>query len=259
MENKKILIVEDDAVLGDIIFRKLSANNYQAKLIKDGEEGLRQVKEFKPDLVLLDIVLPKMNGYEFLEALRKDTEIANTAVIVLSNSGQPVEISRVLALGVKDYLIKADLSPDEVLSKVEHEFAATGNSSQSGTDFTDGVKILVVEDDVFLQDLLSRKLSREKCELFYANDGQVALDMIQKEKPTIILLDLLLPTMDGFEVLKKIRENPDFKTTPVMILSNLGRKEDLDKATELGATDFLIKANFSMDEIISRIKKVLKK
>ena len=108
---KKVLLIEDDVFLGDVLLEKLKKEDYDAHISRDGAEGLEKIKELKPDLVLLDIILPTMNGYEILEAKLKDPSIAKIPVIIISNSGQPVEINRALTLGVKDYFIKAQFDP----------------------------------------------------------------------------------------------------------------------------------------------------
>jgi CheY-like chemotaxis protein len=104
---KKILIIEDDVFLGDVLNQKLGSEGFETMLSSDGQAGYQKIKSFAPDLILLDIILPNMNGYEILEAKQKDPAIAHIPVIIVSNSGQPVEINRALALGVKDYLVKA--------------------------------------------------------------------------------------------------------------------------------------------------------
>src|SRR3989344_5011868 len=147
---KKILIIEDDSFLGDVLVQKLKGEGFDVSLSRDGAEGLNKMKELKPDLILLDIILPSMNGYEILEAKQIDPQVASIPVIVISNSGQPVEISRVLALGVKDYLVKAQFDPEDVLAKVKLQFAkenaVMGNVEvgvdTSTTDNLSGKKIL---------------------------------------------------------------------------------------------------------------------
>ena len=118
-------------------------------------------------------------------------------------------------------------------------------------------KILVVEDDQFLRELIVQKLTNEKYEVLEASDGQHAITMVQEEHPDLVLLDLILPGVDGFEVLRKIREGTTTKAIPVIILSNLGEKEDIEKGKKLGATDYLIKAHFTPGEVVSRIKGIL--
>jgi DNA-binding response OmpR family regulator len=120
-------------------------------------------------------------------------------------------------------------------------------------------KILVVEDDKFLRELITQKLKREGHDVREAVDGEDGVRKIEEEKPDIILLDLILPGIDGFEVLAKIKENPERKDVPVIILSNLGQRDDVERGLKLGADDFLIKAHFTPGEIIEKIEAVLGK
>lgn len=116
-------------------------------------------------------------------------------------------------------------------------------------------KILVIEDDKFLRELIARKLREENYEVSEAVDGEEGFQKVQEEKPDLILLDLILPGIDGFEVLAKIKEDPTLAQIPVIILSNLGQRDDIEKGLRLGAIDFLVKAHFTPNEIIEKIKK----
>ena len=122
---------------------------------------------------------------------------------------------------------------------------------------TKPARILVVEDETFLVKIYSVKLKKEGFEVFIATDGESAVKMASEVKPDIILLDLILPKMNGFEALEKMRTNPDLKKTPVIVLSNLGQDEDIKRAESLGATDYLVKAKFSIQEVIAKIRAVL--
>lgn len=118
---KKILIIEDEEILSSLLEKKLKEVGYDVSLAYDGEEGLEKIKEEKPDLILLDIIMPKKGGFEVLEEMQKDEEMRMVPVVIISNSGQPVEISRALDLGVKDYLIKTQFDPKEVIDKVNKQ------------------------------------------------------------------------------------------------------------------------------------------
>ena len=118
-------------------------------------------------------------------------------------------------------------------------------------------KVLVVEDDSLLRDMLSQHLSKGEWSVLYAEDGQSALEIARADKPSIVLLDIMLPGMSGFEILAEMKKDPNLKDIPVVILSNLGQQEDIDKGLELGAVDFLIKSNFTLDEVTEKIKKLL--
>lgn len=115
---KKVLIVEDEQLIGDLLQKKLREEGYYVCMARDGEEGLRQIRDERPHLILLDIVLPRLNGFEVLAELKKDEELKRIPVIVISNSGQPIEIEKAKEAGVRDWLIKTEFDPQEVLEKV---------------------------------------------------------------------------------------------------------------------------------------------
>ena len=118
---KKVLIIEDEKILSGLLDKKLKEVGYETSLAYDGEEGLEKMRGEKPDLVLLDIIMPKKGGFEVLEEIQKDESIKDVPVVIISNSGQPVEISKALDLGVKDYLIKTQFDPKEVIDKVNKQ------------------------------------------------------------------------------------------------------------------------------------------
>lgn len=115
---KKILLVEDEEIMIDLLQKKLTKEGYEISVAKDGEEGLKAMREVKPDLILLDIIMPKIGGFEVMEEMGKDKNLKDIPVIVISNSGQPVEIDRAQQLGAKDWLIKTEFDPQEVVDKV---------------------------------------------------------------------------------------------------------------------------------------------
>jgi CheY-like chemotaxis protein len=252
-QKASILIVEDNDLLGDIILTKLTGSGYQAQLARDGLSALKRIEEGKFDLVLLDIVLPLMDGYEILEHMRKDPATANTAVIIISNSGQPVELERLRALGVKDYLIKADFTPEEVLKKIRSQLGEPAEYT-----WPEHFSMLVVEDDPFLKDLLSKKIGVTTNAL-YAMDGEEAIKLVAEKHPSLILLDILLPGIDGFEVLRQVRADPANKETIIIVLSNFNQDYDIKKAKDLGADDYLVKSNYTIDEVLTKVREHIAK
>jgi len=120
------------------------------------------------------------------------------------------------------------------------------------------IKILIVEDDFFLRKLCQKKLEKEGFEVFLAQDGNEGIEQAKKNIPDLILLDIILPGIDGFDVLKTLKNESSTKAIPIVLLSNLGQKEDIDKGSALGATDYLIKAHFSPQEIVDKVKEILK-
>lgn len=121
------------------------------------------------------------------------------------------------------------------------------------------VKILVVEDDDFLLQMYTTKLETENFKVLTAMNGNEALRTTEKDNPDLILLDLNLPEMDGFEVLKELKSKSETKDIPVLVLTNFAQKDDIDRCLDLGAEDYLIKAHFVPSEVIEKIKKILNK
>lgn len=118
-------------------------------------------------------------------------------------------------------------------------------------------KILVVEDDKFLRKVYESKLPKEGFQVISANDGEAGLEAMRKEKPDLVLLDLIMPKMTGFDVLVEVQKDAGLKKIPILVLSNLGQEEDMVKAKALGAKDFFIKSNFSIKEVVDKIKQHL--
>ncbi len=130
---KKIIIVEDEEILRNLLQKKLIAEGYEVEVAEDGEVGLSKIRANRPDLILLDIIMPKMNGIEMLEEMVKDESLKDIPVIVVSNSGQPVEIDRAQKLGARDWLVKTEFEPQEVIDKV---IALIGAGEKEDTEDT---------------------------------------------------------------------------------------------------------------------------
>ena len=118
-------------------------------------------------------------------------------------------------------------------------------------------KILFVEDEMALQKTFKDILNEEGYEMLSAFDGEIGLRLSKEKKPDLILLDLILPKIDGFEFLEKLKADPETKDIPVIILTNLERTEDIERALELGATTYLVKANYTLKEVVEKVKKGL--
>ncbi|PIS40663.1 MAG: response regulator [Candidatus Kerfeldbacteria bacterium CG08_land_8_20_14_0_20_43_14] len=118
--------------------------------------------------------------------------------------------------------------------------------------------VALIEDDLMIGEMYKAKFAKNGFEIQIATDGAAGLELVKKIKPDIILLDIIMPKLDGFEVLKQLRGNPDFKKTPVVMLTNLGQEEDMKKGRDLGATDYFVKTNFIPSAIVDKVKSLLK-
>lgn len=273
---KYIVLIEDEETLATLIAFKLRARKYRVAIAKNGVDGLALIRAEKPDLVLLDILLPLMNGLQVLEELHRQKFLPDLPVIIISNSGQSVEIDRALKFGIRDYLVKVNLNPDEVIDKVQQVFqiekkqkraapASDAHPSEELASFSTpsplpppAPSILIVEDDITLVGLLQKKLSHYGYEMLTASSVGDARRILEEKKIDCVLLDIILPDIDGFTFLTELKKHPVWKKIPVIIISNLGQNEEIAKGKALGAIDYIIKANVLPSDILKKIENVLK-
>ncbi len=263
-----IILAEDDVFLADVIKRKLELYSATVLTYTNGTECLEAIKFMHPQLVLLDIQLPGLNGYEILQNLYQSKITPDLPVIVISNSGQAVEIEKILQLGIRDYIVKANFEPEEVLAKIfdalnlkfektDETIALTIDELQSTSTIGDElVRVLVVEDDPLLRNMLSVKLSKSHCPYMFSNDGLQALELVEQFEPQVIVLDLMIPGKDGFTVLAELKADARFKAIPVVVFSNKSGDDEKAKALELGAHSFRMKALTDLNELVTELRKL---
>ncbi len=240
-----IFLIEDDEVLGGLLAKALVSEGYEVERCRDGEEGWQFLQKREPDLLLLDIVLPSKSGYEILEDMNKIGMLARVPAIIISNSGEPVQVSHSLALGVRDYLVKADLSVDEVLAKVKKHL-----SDSLATTVPDRrLKVLMVEDDTFLQDI-AEKVIGSTFDVRHAADGTTALTEVEAFSPDAILLDaMLLSGESGLEILEQLRKDEKTAKTAIIIFTNTAQEDVKKKALALGADGYVVKADLDITSL----------
>jgi DNA-binding response OmpR family regulator len=118
-------------------------------------------------------------------------------------------------------------------------------------------KILIIEDDTFLSNIYKTKLTKEGFSILMADNGEDGLALMKSEKPVLVLLDIMLPKMDGFEVLERVQKDAKLKKIPIVIMSNLGQDSDVEKGKTLGAVDYIVKSDTTLENVITTINKYL--
>ncbi len=264
--NKKyIALIEDDEILSGLLVKKLERSGYDVDIAKDGVTGLRLIAEKKPDLVLLDMMMPKLSGFGVLERLNAQKVIPDLPLVIISNSGQSIEIERAMKLGARDYLIKVNFDPNEVLEKVNRILKPETKTedapdTRKGKETSGSIKgaVLIVEDDLFLVELLEKKFQSQNYKTFRASDVKQARAVLEKNSVDVILLDVVLPGTDGLMFLAELKASDKTKDIGVVIISNLGQKEEMEKGVKAGALDYIVKAHVTPGEIVARIENLLK-
>lgn len=268
---KKILVIEDNAVVVRILQQYMK--NADFSIAAHPAESVTRAMEIKPDLILLDLMLPERGGMEILHDLKQNPSTKEIPVIIVSALASEEDIDNAKQGGAVDYIVKGMESINVVvakISKVIGEDVATKKISPEVTaEFIKPKNIkqrkelkskvvLFVEDDLFLvhayKDILEENQS---IRVWIAQDGDQALSYFSKKPPDLVLLDLMLPGKSGFEVLEAMRKHAGWKDVKVIILSNLGQSQDIERATKLGIVDYIIKANTRMSDIVARIEKIV--
>jgi PAS domain S-box-containing protein len=201
---KTILVIDDDPTVHDLMQRFLTKEGFQVASALNGEEGLALARKLQPDAITLDVMMPSMDGWAVLSGLKVDPELANIPVIMLTivdnkNMGY--------ALGASDYLTKP-IDRDR-LSAILKKHKCDRSS----------FPILLVEDDAATREMMRRMLEKEGCTVMEAENGCIALQRMADNQPELILLDLMMPEMDGFTFVNELQQNESWCSIPVVVLT----------------------------------------
>ncbi len=259
---EKILIALSDSNLATHLSEKLKLEGYIVIITENGDEAIKDMQLEMPDMALIDLVLPGKSGYDVLAEKTLDRLITKIPVIIVSNYGSTVEIKKIPSTpSIKDYIIRSHIEPEEIIKKISGIFGHTYNPEKSNSvarEKSVGKKILWIEDDKFLRSILIKKFESSGHIVLKAENGEEALSIISTETPDIMVIDILLPGLNGFDILQKIKMNEKFRNIPVIILSNINKPSDIDKAKALGAQKFLVKSSVSLNEIILEVEQLTK-
>jgi PAS domain S-box-containing protein len=234
-----VLVIDDDATARDLTRRILAKEGYEIVEAADGEAGLRAAKEYGPDLITLDILMPGMDGWTVLSRLKADPDVSSIPVVLLS----VVEDRNIgFALGATEYLTKP----------IDRKRLVEILKVHASTDAD--APVLVVEDDEATRTLLRRALEKEGRSVQEAENGRVALDRVADQRPSLILLDLMMPDMDGFEFLEALRQDGDRRSIPVIVITaKTLTEEDLQRLNG-GVQNVVQKHAHDQDELVAQVQ-----
>ncbi|MCS6861422.1 MAG: response regulator [Abditibacteriales bacterium] len=199
-----VLVIDDDATVHDLLRRFLSKEGFHVEGARGGEEGLRRARALRPAVITLDVMMPDMDGWTVLHALKADPDLAGIPVVMLTIVDDK---NRGFALGAADYLSKP-IDRDRLFAVL-----------RKYGDQRRAQPVLVVEDDAPTRALLRRTLEKEGWTVLEAENGRVALERIKECRPSLILLDLMMPEMDGFEFLQEMRQSAAWQSLPDVVIT----------------------------------------
>jgi signal transduction histidine kinase/CheY-like chemotaxis protein len=199
-----VLVIDDDPQARDLMVRFLQKEGFSPRTASDGRQGLLMAQQLRPSLITLDVMMPEVDGWSVLNALKADPELAKIPVMMLTLTD---EQDKGFALGAAEFVSKPVDYPR--LAALLREYCPTPGDRP----------ILVVEDDELSRHLLRRNLEKEGYSVLVAEDGRVALEMLRMHLPSVILLDLMMPEMDGFAFAHAVRERQDMRDVPIIVLT----------------------------------------
>ncbi len=237
-DKHRILIIDDDSINRTLMATCLEELGFTVHEAEDGMIGLEILQEMEFDLVLLDLLMPVMDGFEVLARMKSEKRLRHLPVIVTSGEMDQESIVRCIQMGAVDYMTKP-CDPVLLHIRVRNVFCSEGaapapNRNQAGT-------MLVVDDDTLYRTLLTTSLEEKGYIVAEAENGKQAWEMIQAGSYDLVFLDLLMPEMDGFEVLERIKSDGGTDHIPVIVVSGENDMESLVRCIEAGAADFLCK------------------
>jgi PAS domain S-box-containing protein len=199
-----VLVIDDEPTVRDLMKRLLSKEGFGVQTASGGEEGIRLARELLPNAITLDVLMPGMDGWSVLSALKADPELNDIPVILVTIIDDK---SLGYSLGASDYLTKP----------INRERLVTVLKKYK--DVPPACQVLVVEDDANMRDLLRRVLEKEGWAVTEAENGRVAIERIAEKQPALILLDLMMPEMDGFEFVTEVRKQKAWRPIPIIVIT----------------------------------------
>jgi two-component system, NtrC family, sensor kinase len=237
-----VLVIDDDATARELIADHLKAEGFSVVTAEGGMEGLKLAKELQPTAITLDVMMPDLDGWSVLAALRQNPELADIPVIMVSIVD---EHRRGIALGAAGYLTKP--IDRERLHRLIRRFQAP----------TPPTHVLMVEDDALQRERMLGWLERPQWIVREAANGREALNVLREEKPDVILLDLMMPEMDGFEVVAALQKNADWRKIPVIVITSLDLSAKDRERLNSGVQSVLVKEKFRPEDLVERIRRLV--
>ncbi len=231
-----------------------------------GQKGLSAALTLHPDIIIFEDTADDISATEVISTLQENLTARDIPLIIIGDT-KALEDYRMLSThGIQQYVSRQDFDVMQVILLIEAIFLKSPNAGvEELFDFSESnttvaktnsehlLKLLVVEDDPLLRNLLSIRLEKSKIQFHFCHSGLDAVKLMHEYKPTVVLLDLMLPGKNGMEVLAEIREQADIASTPVIIFSNKDDDAERAKASALGVTDFLVKATTDLSALITLI------
>jgi DNA-binding response OmpR family regulator len=246
-KKKRILLVDDSKVIHTAVGGLLTAEGYEVISAMDGAEGLSKAFEELPDLIISDVEMPNMDGFEMCYQIKQDRDTEMIPIIILSSRTSGVDIDRGFDVGANDYLTKP-LNEDDLLSRLEQTLDTEGKGARE--------KVVVAEDSLVQRNLIVAGLEQQGFEVRSGKNGKIALAHVLEDTPDLIITDCDMPVMDGREFTREVRKHAHLAEVPVVMLTAADSARERTKGLHAGVNAYLSKP-FVPDKIIVIAEKLI--
>jgi len=236
---KKIIYV-DDMNYNLISFKKGLSKYYEIYLGESAAHLFKIMENVTPDLIILDVNMPDVDGYDIIKDIKNNDNYSNIPVIFLTSNIDRDDVVKGLSLGAADYVLKP-FNADKIIESIENQFNPKKNKKSIKVEKRDGSCSILVVDDIASMLRTIHHALHDKYEIFLLSKSEVVIDFLHNNKPDLILLDYLMPVLNGFDLIPQIRALPDYKTIPIIIITSEGTFKNVSEAMTLGASDFIVK------------------
>ncbi|MFA6047810.1 MAG: response regulator [Parcubacteria group bacterium] len=265
----KIIIAEDDPMIAEIYEKKFTEAGYEVAVADSGDQVLTLHKKNNPDIILLDLILPKMNGFEVIENIRKTDK--DTKIIVFSNLNQAEDREKASQLGANGFVSKADYAPSDLVREVgrltnqlreekvngEKEIRAAENGGLANNSETKG-KILMMEDEEIFREMFGGKLKDDGFAVDFAEDGAAGMKKALAGNYALFIIDMIMPNITGEEIVVKLKREEKTKNIPIIILSASVDEAMQRSMEDTGIQGFFIKTQLVPSELSKKVGELLK-
>jgi len=241
-DGNRVLVVDDDHTARELMRRLLAREGFDVITAIDGQEGLDLARKFEPSVITLDVMMPKVDGWDVLKELKADPALADIPVIMVTMLD---ESDRGYNLGAADYMTKP--VDRERMKLLLDKYRSRAKEP----------RVLLVEDDETTRSMMRDILGGDGWQVFEAENGRVALGLIDEAAPDLILLDLMMPEMDGFEFLEALRHQPDRQIAPVVVVTAADLSESERRRLHGGVEYVLQKSDLSREQLLAEIRELV--
>lgn len=267
----KIIIVEDDQMISDIYNKKFSDSGFEVYSALSGEQALEVAKKEKVDIVMTDLIMPKMDGFQLIERLRSGEFDSKIKIIVTSNLSQKEDRDKAINLGANGFVAKSDYSPSELVNEIKrfaNQFQEQRKNEAKANlqikhgeekDNDEKKKILIIEDEEIFIEMFGEKLKQDGYIVDSAGNGAWGIKEALRNQYDLFIIDMIMPALTGEEMIGKLKLEKTTKNIPIIVLSASVENDVAKRVKKMGVESFFVKTKITPRELSNEVKRILGK